>query len=309
MKPQNNNRILPVLLQLCAVFTLASSAHAVLLFDLDFNSYSNPGTNNRVQSTGAAGGTFELRRSTTAGSAASLLTTTANGVGGGVSGRADDQSFNETAATGMGTGYTGPVAYNVANTMSGVAAQTSVTIAAWFKTDSTTSITSARLFETGNISMNSAASGEITFSVNGANSVLSSAAYGATQEWVFVAATFDGSIASGNNVNFYIGGLDREVSLVSSARMNQSNWAGLPALTSGGGIRIGNVGNNTRPFDGYLDNVQLYGETSGGGGALGRDQLELLRLSQIPEPSTSAALVLGGVGTMLLLRRRGLAGR
>ena len=73
-------------------------------------------------------------------------------------------------------------------------------------------------------------------------------------------------------------------------------------------LAIGNDGNDTsfrRPFDGYLDNMRIWGDTTGNSGALTLAQLEAVRaldVSPIPEPSAFAFIA--GLGALVLAASR-----
>lgn len=122
----------------------------------------------------------------------------------------------------------------------------------------------------------------------------SSADAGADNEWVFLAVTYDNSQASGNT-HFYIGGLDTPVTELGTAQT-------LPQITiDGGDARFGVGFTDAAPTanvsaNGLQDDVRVYDE------ALGLAGLEAVRLANVPEPTSMAALALAGAG--LLARRR-----
>lgn len=260
----------------------ASSASASLLLDMNFN---NPDTS--VTTVASSVGGYSFSTLATNGTAAAIQN------GTGVSGAAGDYSLNLTSATRMGGSdntASGPVAAYAASTGLAIASQTSLTLAGWFRTDTTTQVGgSARILELSTLSVNAGSSaGTLSLNINGVT-LASSASYTATQEWVFFAVTFDGSIASGNNVSFYIGGLNSPVSLVSSGRIELFNWGGYTVEATNNSIRIGNTATGAsaraRPFDGYLDDLQLYGAATGSSGALTLSELEVIRTAAVPEPA------------------------
>jgi hypothetical protein len=118
----------------------------------------------------------------------------------------------------------------------------------------------------------------------------------ADNKWVFLAVTYDSSLAA-NNTTFYIG--DAENSLT-----QLGGPVTLPQLTVDGGSALFGVGyTDAAPAAdtsviGYQDDVRVYGQ------ALSLAELDAVRVQGIPEPSSVAALVLG-VGLFGLLRRRG----
>lgn len=84
-------------------------------------------------------------------------------------------------------------------------------------------------------------------------------------EWRFVAATYDGTTNSGN-LKFYVG--DGTTLTLDSTQNASAGSSGV----GGGGFVGGNSG-TTRAFDGWLDDVRLYGMWEGGGGVLSSQQL------------------------------------
>lgn len=277
------------------------------LIDMKFN---DPNTATTTVTSSVGGYEFATRSTGSGGSTgpAAPYQTAA-----GVSGSPGDYALDFTSATrmGSGTGNAGPVAQYLANTGSAIGAQTSLTLSGWFRTDGAQSIGNrATLFEIASLSLNaSTTTGALTLSVRDSSNTLialdSTAGYTAQGQWVFFAATFDGTILSGNNVSFYIGGVGTAVSLVSSGRIDLADWIGFSGEATGSAIRLGNNGSTqVRPFDGYLDNMALYGEASGGGGALTQSQLEAMRLAAVPEPTVAGLLLLGGVTVAMIRRRR-----
>lgn len=230
--------------------------------------------------------------------------------GTGVSGAAGDLALNFTSATGMGNAGTGPVANQAADN-NNIDALRSLTLSGWFKTESTTAIgNSARLFQnasSGNgFSLLASTSGNLQVSLgNGSstNFVTTTNSYSATQSWVFFAVTYDGMVAA-NNVKFYVGSASSGVSLAQTF-----SYAGGLLGNDSLPLSVGNEsvgGTNNRPFDGFLDNLRIFGATGGSSaGALSLSQLEAFRLGDItavPEPAAYA-----GIGVLLgaiALRRR-----
>lgn len=286
---------------LASLVLSVSSASASLLLDMNFN---NPDT--LVTAVASSVGGYSFNTLATNGTATAIQN------GTGVSGAAGDYSLNLTSATRMGGSdntAAGPVATYAANSGLAIASQTSLTLAGWFRTDTTTQVGgSARILELSTLSINAgSSSGTLSLNINGVT-LTSDADYTATQEWVFFAVTFDGSIASGDNVSFYIGGLDSSVSLVSSGRIELSNWGGYAAETSSNTIRIGNTATGTsaraRPFDGYLDDLQLYGAATGSSGALTLSELEAIRAAAVPEPAAWLLMSLGLAAVACRAHRR-----
>jgi hypothetical protein len=196
------------------------------------------------------------------GSAADLHTADALGV----SGMTGDRAFDNTASTGMGKGYTGGVGEVPAGT---IGTLDSFTYQCWYNV-ATPIDNLARFLEDTHITL-SAANSQLTLYVNG-TSVSSSPNYGGTNQWIFMAVTYDGTKTS-NNVQFYIGTKNTPVVPVE-----------LPLSLNGGSViqdhilAIGNYNNgNVRPMDGYMDDVRLYGSATDSTGVLTQTRLEALR--------------------------------
>lgn len=233
--------------------------------------------------------------------------------GSGVSGGPGDRAFDNSASTGMGNAGTGGMLY--VGDLDAVDGLKSFTLQGWFK--SSVAINGvARLFDKNSGSGNAgfqlrstATAGQLLLQVNSA-SVTSSAAYGATNEWVFFAVTFDGTSTT-DNVKFYVGSQASEVSLVTTASigatMANPNAATLVVGNSSWLLPSGPQVNN-RPFDGVMDNFRIYGALSGAGGMLSLSELEGIRLNDvtpIPEPSSAIALAgLAGLSLAVCSRRR-----
>jgi hypothetical protein len=116
----------------------------------------------------------------------------------------------------------------------------------------------------------------------------------ADDTWVFFAVTF---LDSTDAVQFFRGDLTTASALFTTSSASGSMGASTHPLY------VGNRGGNpNRAFDGFLDDIRLYGEV------LSSTQIESIRLqglaTQIPEPSTYA--LLAGIATLgfIALRRR-----
>lgn len=261
---------------ICSHIWLSRSAQAGLLINIPFDEPIASAT--RVEST-VGGFAFATRPIDNNNS--SPFQTAA-----GVTGAAGDYALDFTSATRMGSGSEagGPFAGYLSGTGQPIPPQKSLTIAGWLKTDGARPIDNrATLFEMSSLSLNaSTTAGALTLSVKDASSTThsldSTAAYNTKSEWIFFAVTFDGSIENGDNVTFYIGDTQSPVSIVSSGRIDSSEWEGFSSQDVTNSIRLGNNGSSrVRPFDGYLDNIILYGDENTGAGALKPEQLEALR--------------------------------
>jgi MYXO-CTERM domain-containing protein len=222
-----------------------------------------------------------------------------------------DGAFNNSASTAMGNAGTGGRA-TTGGAVSAIDGLTSFTLQGWFKTAGSTGIgRDAQLINFGSWNLRAqgdSVTGNLDLQVTG-TSILDAQSTGAfntngtynqTQAWVFFAVTYDGSLSS-SNVNFYQGSQAGAVTLVSTRTLN----AGPPVSTSAS-FGIGNVANDsTRPFDGFLDNIRVYGSKTDGTGVLTLSELETVRqFDLVPEPS-AAGLAAAGLVLGALRRRRG----
>lgn len=268
----------------------AGSASAALVLEYDFN-----GTGTTVANIGPqAGGSLTFLNA--AGSATDLHSAS----GQGVSGLPGDMAFDNTASTGMGSAGTGGRAQAAGN-FANLGTVQSFTIQGWYKADAIGN--GAKLFELtggGVITLASNAVDRLSLTVNGTFSQsAASTTYANSDSWVFFGVTYDGTLAS-NNVKFYAGTLDSAVSLVNTATLNQG--ARPIGFTS---LAIGNSYNSAaRPFDGLLDDFRFYDSTTGADGALNLAQLEELRLTAIPEPTSVVLLGVAGLSLLMLSIRR-----
>ncbi|EIP98352.1 hypothetical protein OpiT1DRAFT_02808 [Opitutaceae bacterium TAV1] len=218
----------------------------------------------------------------------------------GVSGAAGDHAFDNTASTmGLNTAPTGGGRVGYTQSLDSL---TSFTISMWFKTDGAQPLaSSARLFDASNgFLLAGTSNGKLSFNYSGtvlAANATSDPILAAQDEWVFVAVTWDGSVAGQSTVKIYAGSSAQTVSLVASG--TSATIVGAQSLAA---LSFGATGSLGRAFDGWLDDIRVYGETSGASGALSAEALDAIRLadlSQIPEPATSAT-VAGGVALLVL---------
>lgn len=228
--------------------------------------------------------------------------------GTGVSGAGGDTALNNTGVSGMGT---------LGNSVAGASTESksvdlgtlgSFTIAGWYNAE-TTPGGGGKLFElyygtNSAITLIAEGGNRLALNIAGSSSGKNSTAqtgYSATGSWVFFAVTYDGTTST-DNLSFYIGTSSTSLAAAGTRSITGTSIAfGMTGVGVGNGYNNNNAAN--RPFDGLVDNVAFYGAADSTG-ALNLSQLDALRLSAIPEPS-SAALLLGCAGlAFTALRRR-----
>ena len=240
----------------------------LLLLEYRFNE-----TGLRAVSSGYVNELLEFRTSATG----APLVDAHSADGAGVSGLPGDRAFDNSAAVMGGTGI-------VARTVGDVDAidqLVSFTISAWYKTSGTNSLIGAnavRLFT--DIAANngwSVVSLTNSFNVYGDNSNVGTNLAGSilaqSNEWVFLAITYDGTL-TGNNLKIYGGDKTTGVVLLATRSLNSGTLEDNDAP-----FTVGNQAGRDRAFSGYIDNVRLHGTKTAGdnSGALSLDQLESIR--------------------------------
>ncbi len=263
------------MLALLGFLATVASAQTPLLY------YSFSETGTAAQSGGLI--TSPLTLTNTSGSAADL-----HSAGGlGVSGLPEDMAFDNTASTGMGNAGVGGVALLPAYTIGTLSSFTFVT---WVKVAKEVN-GYARLLDDDSISAE-CDGGNIQFFVNSTSGYVTSA-YGYTQtdQWMFIAITYDSTIPT-NNVVFYVGSQTAAVAQVGSA-MTYSQG---PVSQGNNALGIGNDRDvtNARPLDGYMDDVRLFGSATDNTGALTHAQLERLRELDLAYQSLPAVPIVSG---------------
>ncbi len=273
----------------------ASAASAQILF-YDFNQ-----TGSSVSSSGSADYSLTMRDSN--GDIADLH----SAEGGGVSGASDDRAFDNTAASGMGSAgqKTGGYAYTSSAISSTIGGLESFTVTGWFKSDSVIDNAAGLVKFTASGSPNAGVyvyasnTGRLTLQVNDINgSYVPNSDYSITDEWVFFAITYDGTKTS-DNVDYYIGTSTESVSLAYTATLDAGT---VVAANTGLSVTV-----SSRPYDGYMDDIGLYGSYEDDSGVLSMEALEDARAASVPEPSSSSlclgALILLAIGYRRLCRR------
>jgi hypothetical protein len=214
----------------------------------------------------------------------------------GVSGQAGDYSFRvDTDQMGAASdvGGVSSLARTDTGSVSSLDNLTSFTVTGWFRTaDANQFGNFARLVDnrnptsnTGFLLRNNGTAGVLQLQV-GTGSLDSAASYTATEEWVFFAATYD---AATEAANLYIGDTSTAVSLVTGGAINQAETdTGVVSQN----LAIGNeTPSGVRPFNGYLDNIAIYGSKVDDSGVLTLTELEAIRAAAVgatpPSPGGS----------------------
>lgn len=221
--------------------------------------------------------------------------TTGGGVGAG--------NFNNSLSVGPAAGYLTAATAN--NAAFGLGA---ITIALWVNVDtaaandrfvSNLTTTSGFDFSIFSYSAGTGAGGADSFNIGfGFNStsgaVQNVSAKYVSDKWLFLAVTYDSSLAS-NQVSFFSGDETAGVTLNGTGSKTGSIAASSQALRIGSTPASGADRTPTALFN----DVRIYA------GALNPAQLEAIRASAIPEPSSYAAVAgLAALGGVFLRRRR-----
>ena len=274
----------PISLGAGLIFWLGSFPAAVAqtpILQYNFNTASG----NTAASTGSD--TSAVTFHDGSGTVASLYSS----AGGGVSGGAGDAAFDNTASNGMGgagpspstnSGGTASGGVAATGTLTSLASLTSFTLTGWFKTEGAEPIgAGAQLISYGGSTgffVNSGA-GDLTLNIGNGSGTTSGAgstggAYKATTTWVFFAVTYDGTAAD-HNVSFYVGTTTDAVKLVNTATLKTGTTPNVHASLYIGNDEVG--GTTQRPADALIDDIAIYGATSGPGGVLTLANLEAIR--------------------------------
>ncbi len=216
-------------------------------------------------------------------------------VGAGVAG-SDCMDLTATVNKQLGTLYYGVLANTADAWFSNPPSEgafnnaMSVTLMGWFNTNDVSKAIgyddqlSARIFNKYGhfqVLMNQ---GRFGVMVNGSGSWAYSAwgSYSQTAhkgEWVFFAITYDGTIATGNNMRFYVGTTDAVAAMTNEATTGTQR--GLINKNLGQYVIVGNYGigsvHGANSFNGLLDNIRVFSSYTDGSGALGLNDVELYR--------------------------------
>lgn len=210
----------------------------------------------------------------------------------GVSGQLDDMAFDNTASR-MGLGPSGSVLTPSIGNLS------SFSISLWFKSEPAFSGT-ARLFQaqgSNPLWLGTNSTNMLTFRRDPEILTQVTDLTFTAQTWYFVTVTYDGT-QSTDNVKLYLGTQSGE-SILLNTGSSALGAINLPALF------FGSTSNGVGGFDGWLDDIRIYGATGGSSGVLNPAQIESLRTTGvIPEPSTTALTVTALATGLLIMHRR-----
>jgi hypothetical protein len=192
-----------------------------------------------------------------------------------------DPACNNTAST---MGQTGGGVHHAVET--GTSAFKSFTVSMWFKADATLA-QATRLFEFTGISgdalllaVSSAPSantiaklalisdGNTLVESDGTHPAITSL-LGGSGTWVFVAVTYNGT-----KTDLYVGSETMPVALAKSMNTSVNPWTGGNTAAN---FHFGNRGSKDRAFDGWLDDIRIYGDSLTTAAALSLSQLRMIQ--------------------------------
>lgn len=224
----------------------------------------------------------------------------------GVSGQAGDRALQLPVPDMGADGATGPVKWARAQLVEGASAYdalTGMTVTVWFKAFSPLKKNPALVWKKGSGNYAWAIEGHtgttpadgvpIKFntgvitdyaSVDGTGT--NSSLYAETNEWIFLAWTYNGGT---RQVVWYKGGTGTKTTeVVRTATLAAGGIGG-----SGGYLSIGGRLVNDRPFHGLIDNVRVFGsKTDPETPVLTQEELEGIRIADaVPEPGLAVALI------------------
>ena len=288
-------KILRILTVTLGLISCSSLLQAQVLY-VNYNFNAGSGATFANSGTVGGNGTFNTASSTTP-------TYSANA--GGVSGLSGDYALDNTSVASMN----GSGGYGRQSSMNLAASLTSFTLAGWYyaPTAGVANTTLLGQVSTGVIPQIRFSSASTLEAVNAGTTVIrgittsGASVIQQTNAWVFFAATYDGTAALvADRLKFYIGDT---TTAVTQLTLGTYTATATSSVANGMWLDIaGKNGGNT--FDGLMDDIAIYGATTGSAGALSSSTLESLRIAAVPEPTTWALLATALAVVVTLRRRR-----
>ena len=275
-----------------ASLLLLQSVGADLLCEFDFNGSGSA----EFTSAGSVRTTLHLR------DPAGRRADRRSAGGTGVSGKPGDKALDNSDAITMGNGGGGGFAESDSVRFPAV---DSYTVSAWYKAESGVPTEFARIVDTDIMSL---------YFFQEAPHIQNTGFYShpfvEVGQWVFVAATYDGT-KSADNVDLYKGSKTGAIAHLATLTSNRGTVESFYSAVLVGGNSHTYV--NPQPFDGLIDNLRIHGGT-GSSGALGLAELEALRKGDVTGSTLKNTLVipalkLESIGDQLRLRWSSVAGQ
>ena len=206
--------------------------------------------------------------------------------GMGVSGEPNDRAFDNSKASRMGqrgTGYGRAVSQE--KWLDVIGFQQFLTIQGWFKAENPFDAGAVLSVVPGvfDVRHTSNVQGVMRFMTYHKTlvNVTSPPVYNRVGEWVFYAITWDGSKTK-DNVKFYLGSTREAVRLISTGSLDVPMEYDNNSHLFLGDTNVGDPNTNfIRPFDGYIDNVRVFGSDKDTTGILSLEQLEQIRTGDL----------------------------
>lgn len=219
---------------------------------------------------------------------------------------------NSLSVSHSGTPTSGSPAYASATGVTGIGGLNSFTVASWINVSSLNDNTTvfriaSTLGGTGGLDFSlvgTPSAFNLLLGVNTTSSQSSTTTASANGSWLFIAATYTSTGALGNGtINFYTGSAASAVTQLGATRTigSTSQGGGTVLETTGSTSSTLQLGAtpitvNNRTPTALFDDVSIYGSV------LTVNQLDDVRLTAVPEPSTTGILV-AATGFLILLRR------
>lgn len=228
------------------------------------------------------------------------------GPGSGTTGQPGDRCLDLSAATGMGSNGTGPLARHLADD-NAVDDLTSFTLCGWYKSPYATAGYARFMNNYGEgWGWELSCGGGSTLALDiypptKATATAPASSFNDLNKWLFFAITYDGT-ANTNNVRIYRGYLnatEAETRPVFACVSTNTADKGKVLETAGNAVLvIGNTYTYDRPFRGYLDNLRIYGHHDDASGALDETAVQAV-WATATRPGTNLLLEYGfnGSGT------------